>query len=226
MAYKRMIDWMAKSQTGVNMILSRSKTPDWFFYSAWVTLHIISVLLALAVYFVFITPIKSIAGEYILIAGQSHITEDFLLPYIFYPTLALANGLWQYSLLRRYLSGIDWWIGVTALGWLVALFGTQFLFRVNVATNLDVNSFQFELVKILLTGGAIGLAQWVVLRQRVPHAAWWILANIIGWGISAVFSGWLDLWVLAAPALATAIAWLFLLDQWPRREARHNAARI
>ena len=208
------------------MILSRSKTPDWFFYSAWVALHIVSVLFALAIYFALIFPIKSITGEYILIAGQSHITEDFLLPYIFYPTLALANGLWQYYLLRRYLSGIDWWIGATVLGWLVALFGTQFLFRVNVATNLDVNSFQFELVKILLTGGTIGLAQWLVLRQRGPHAAWWILANVIGWGISAVFSSLLDLWVLAAPALVTVIAWWLLLDQWPRRETRPSTASI
>lgn len=208
------------------MMITRSKTPDWFFYPAWVTLHIISVLLALAVYWALISPIKSIAGEYILIAGQARITEDFLLPYIFWPTLALANGLWQYYLLRRYLPGIDWWIGVTAFGWLLALFGAQFLYRATVATTLDVNSIQFELIKILLTGGAIGLAQWLVLRQFVPHAAWWILANVIGWGISAVFSSWLDLWVLAAPALATVIVWWLLLDQWPRREARHSAARL
>jgi len=207
-------------------MITRSKTPDWFFYPAWVTLHIISVLLALAVYWALISPIKSIAGEYILIAGQARITEDFLLPYIFWPTLALANGLWQYYLLRRYLPGIDWWIGVTAFGWLLALFGAQFLYRATVATTLDVNSIQFELIKILLTGGAIGLAQWLVLRQFVPHAAWWILANVIGWGISAVFSSWLDLWVLAAPALATVIVWWLLLDQWPRREARHSAARL
>jgi hypothetical protein len=208
------------------MMVTRSQTPDWLFYPAWVTLHIISVLLALAVYWALISPIKSIAGEYLLIAGQAHITEDFLLPYIVWPTLALANGLWQYALLRRYLPGIGWWIGATALGWLLALFGAQSLYRATVATALDVNSILFGLVKILLTGGVIGSAQWLVLRRRVPHAAWWILANVIGWGVSTVFSSWLDLWILAAPALATVIAWWFLLDQWPRREARLSAARL
>jgi hypothetical protein len=208
------------------MMMTRSQTPDWFFYPAWVTLHIISVLLGLAVYWALISPIKSIAGDYLVIAGQAHITEDFLLPYIFWPTLALANGLGQYYLLRRYLPGIGWWIGATALGWLLALFGAQSLYRATVATTVDVNAMLFELVKILLTGGVIGLAQWLLLRRRVPHAAWWILANVLGWGVSAVFSSWLDLWVLAAPALATVIAWWLLLDQWPRREARHSAARL
>jgi len=208
------------------MIRPLSKSPDWFFYLAWVALHIISVLFALAVYWVLIFPIKGITGEYLLIAGQTHITEDFLLPYVFWPTLALTNGLWQYYLLRQYLSGIGWWIGVTALGWLLALFGTQFIYRSTVGTNFDVNSIQFALVKILLTGGAIGLAQWLVLQQLVPHAAWWILANIIGWGISALFSSWLDLWVLAAPSLVTVIAWWLLLDQWPRSRVRHITAKI
>ena len=207
-------------------MITHSKTPDWFFYPAWVILHILSVLLALAVYLALISPIKSIAGEYLLIAGQSHITEDFLLPYIFWPTFALVNGLWQYYLLRRYLPGIGWWIGATALGWLLALFGTRFLYTASMATTLGVNSILFELVNILLSGGAIGLAQWLVLRQRVPHSAWWILANLIGWGFSAVFSSWLDLWVLAAPALVTVIAWWFLLDRWPLEEARPSAAGL
>jgi hypothetical protein len=77
----------------------------------------------------------------------------------------------------------------------------------------------------LFTGGIIGLAQWLVLRKRVPRAGWWILANVLGWGVSALFSRVLDLWVLGAPALVTVVGWWLLLDMLPSREAQMQATR-
>ncbi|MGK7900480.1 MAG: hypothetical protein AB4352_03520 [Hormoscilla sp.] len=35
----------------------------------------------------------------------------------------------------------------------------------------------------LIGGGAIGLGQWLVLRGRISHAWWWIVASIVGWGL-------------------------------------------
>lgn len=32
-------------------------------------------------------------------------------------------------------------------------------------------------------GGAIGLGQWFVLRSRISHGWWWILASIFSWGL-------------------------------------------
>ena len=199
------------------------KRPKWFFYPGWVALSAISILLALAVYLVLISPIERIVGDKILVGGQSRITEDFLLPYISWPSLGLANGLLQYLLLRCYLPRMGWWIVATALGWSLASFGTRRLYYATLSTTFDVNSVWFVVVKIILTGGTIGLAQWFVLRQRVHHAAWWILANVLGWGISAVFSTWLDLWVFGVPAIATVVALWLLLDQLPWHEVRKEA---
>jgi hypothetical protein len=193
------------------------RRPKWFLYPGWVALSAISLLLAVAVYLVLISPIAKIVGDKILVGGQSRITEDFLLPYIFCPTLGPANGLLQYLLLRRYLPRMGWWIVATALGWPLALFGADRLYA-TLSTTFDVNSVWFVVVKIILTGGTIGLVQWFVLRQRVHHAAWWILANVLGWGISGMLSRWLDLWVFGAPAIATGVALWLLLDQLPRRE--------
>jgi hypothetical protein len=200
------------------------RRPKWFLYPGWVALSAISLLLAVAVYRVLISPIVEIVGDKILVGGQSHITEDFLVPYICFPALGLANSLLQYLLLRRYLPRMGWWIVATALGWSLALFGTRRLYYAPLSTTFDVNSVWFMVVETILTGGTIGLAQWFVLRQRVHHAAWWIPANVLGWGISGMLSRWLDLWVFGAPAIATSVALWLLLDQLPRREVRKRMA--
>ena len=196
--------------------------PKWLFYPEWVALHILSVLVALGTYLVLISLIGQWVGDRIVVGGQSRITEDYLLPYIFWPVLALANGLLQALLLRRWLPRIGWWVVATALGWSLGLFGTRVIYS---ATALDVYPVLFGLARALFTGGIIGLAQWLVLRKRVPRAGWRILANVLGWGVSALFSRVLDLWVLGAPALVTVVGWWLLLDMLPSREAQMQATR-
>ena len=61
----------------------------------------------------------------------------------------------------------DWtlwlqWLMATTLGWLL---GGVLL--------PDLAMFTAGLV--------IGVLQWVVLRQRVPQAGWWVLASAAGW---------------------------------------------
>ena len=41
-------------------------------------------------------------------------------------------------------------------------------------------------LEIVLIGGSIGLPQWLLLRQRVRRAAWWILASVLGWGVAVL----------------------------------------
>ena len=115
---------------------------------------------------------------------------------------------------------MGWWIVATTLGWLLGLFGTRNLHSAGLSSGLDVYSIWFGVVKVFLTGGSIGLAQWIVLRQRLGHASWWIIANIVGWGAAAALSDWLDMWVFVVPAVGTVVALWVLLDQWPRRVVR------
>lgn len=61
-----------------------------------------------------------------------------------------------------------------------------------------------ELVGILLSwiliGLAVGIAQWIVLRRYVAYAHWWIIANILGWGVGGIIGlwvfGWPSAWIL------------------------------
>jgi len=199
------------------------RRPQWFIYPGWVAVSAISILFAVAVYRLLIPPIVGTLGDRILVGGQSRITEDFLVPYILWPTLSLANGVLQWLLLRRYLPRMGWWIVATTVGWLLALSGARSLWRASLSTALDPHPMWFVLGRVVLTGGTIGVAQWLVLRQRVRHAAWWIVTNVLGWGVSAVCSQWLGLWVFGAPTVATVAALWLLLDSLPRREGAEHA---
>ncbi len=206
------------------MMITDNRKPSWFFYLAWVALVSISIPIAFAIYWALISLVKEAVGSTIQVGGQSHITEDFLLPYILWPALGLVTGFLQYLLLRRHLPRIGWWIAATTLGWSLGLIGGRVLYRTLYGT-LDVSAIWFEILMTALAGGAMGLAQWLVLHQRVRHAAWWILANILGWGVvgwgAATLSNQMVIpavGIVLVPGIATSIALWLLLDRLPQRE--------
>ena len=134
------------------------------------------------------------------------------------------SGFLQYLLLRHHLPRIGWWIAATALGLLLGLVGSRVLYLTLYGT-LDINSILFETLMTALTGGVMGLAQWLVLHQRVRHAAWWILANVLSWGVvgwgAATLSNQMvfpAVVIMLVPGCATVIALWLLLDWLPQRE--------
>jgi hypothetical protein len=41
-----------------------------------------------------------------------------------------------------------------------------------------------------IIGGAIaGIMQWLVLRQHVSQASWWVLASTVGWAVGGAVGG-------------------------------------
>ena len=193
--------------------------PGWFFYLAWGVMSSISIPVALATYRIVSSLVVGAIGSTIQVGGQRHITEDFLLPIIFWPALGLVTGLLQYVLLRRYLLRIGWWIGTTTLGWSLGLIGNR-LFSLALYGTLDVRAIWFETLMTALAGGVVGLAQWLVLHRRVRHAVFWLPANILGWGIVGWGAGILSnrmtipiVGIMLIPGIATSIVLWLLLDR-------------
>jgi hypothetical protein len=206
------------------MLITDHSKPSWFLYPAWVALSSISIPIAFVIFWALISLVKEAVGSAIQVGGQPRITEDFLMPYIFWPALGLVTGFLQYLLLRRHLLRIGWWIIVTTLGLLLGLIVRRALY-LTLYGNLDVSAIWFETLMTALVGGAMGLVQWLVLRQRVHHAAWWILASVLGWGIVGWGAATLSspmvipaVGILLIPGIATSIALWLLLDQFPQRE--------
>jgi hypothetical protein len=102
----------------------------------------------------------------------------------------------------------DWtlwlqWLAVTTLGWVLA----------------GVLLPEFALAA---AGLVIGSLQWVVLRQRVPQAGWWVPASAVGWA-----AGWAivialdpqEIGFLTGTLLGAtmgALQWLFLQRHFHR----------
>ena len=117
---------------------------------------------------------------------------------------------------------MGWWIAATALGWSLVSIGDRLLY-LTLYTTLGADSIWFAALMVVLVSGSIGLAQWLVLRQCVHHAAWWILANVLGWGIAGLFAGATYLLALSIiPAIATSVVLWSLLDRLPHQDNGRN----
>jgi len=158
--------------------------------------------------------ITRIVGDFIYVDGVRHITEDYLSMYTFIPIVGLLTGVFQYELLRRTLASMGWWVLATVGGWLVGVL----LIVVSGWLNLwTYESFNMDLAFIVL-GLSIGAGQWLMLRRRLPHAGWWVGANVLGWGLLGLITGkTLDQFGLLAmgvlPACVTAVVLALLINQ-------------
>jgi hypothetical protein len=208
-------------------MITNNRKPSWFFYPAWVVLSSISIPIAFAIYWALASLANQVVGSTILVRGQSHITEDFLLPYILALVLGLAFGLLQYIVLHRHLPQIGWWVAATTVGWVLGFIGNSLLLPTLFGT-LDVRVIRFALM-YAFAGGVMGLAQWWILHQRVRYAALWILANILSWGVvgwgSVALSNTMVIpavGILIIPGITTSIVLWLLLDWFPRRELQER----
>jgi hypothetical protein len=164
-------------------MIAINEKPHWFFYPIWIILTFLCVPIAFFIDLVILRIIISFVGDFIYVDGVRHITEDYLSMYTFIPIVGLLTGVMQYGLLRRYLPRIGWWVLATTGGWLLGVF----LIVIFSWLNWTDGSFNLDLALILM-GLAIGVGQWLLLRQRLPRASWWIGANVVGWGLLALIT--------------------------------------
>jgi len=197
------------------------KKPEWFFYPAWILLTTLCVPIAFLLYFAIIRVVIIFVGDFIYLNGVRHVTEDYLFPYIFIPTVGILMGVPQYGLLRNYLPRMGWWVPATAGGWLLGLvlillglFKTLTYFW---GAEKTYTSWAIDLAFIMF-GLSIGFGQWLLLRRRLPRAGWWIGANVVGWGLVGLITGDTmgQFWLIALgllPACVTAAMLALLMNQ-------------
>jgi hypothetical protein len=204
------------------------KKPEWFFYPAWIIIPVLCVPIAFALYFVITRAIIYFAGDFIYVNGVRHISEDYLLVYIFVPAIGLLTGSLQYGLLRRYLPRMGWWMPATLLGYALGLLLTLLLREALISSGTAAAFYQSSAqnVSFVFLGLSIGMAQWLLLRRRLPRAGWWIVANVVGWGLLAlIIGGMLGLFGIMAlgllPSSVTAVMLGLLMNQLPPPEGQH-----
>jgi hypothetical protein len=178
----------------------------WDFWFQWVLASTIGV----AVLFALIFAVAMLVGA--IVGGEA---EDKV-PFV--PFVGLSFGIMQWLILRRYMPRAGWWVLVSTLGWILG-FGVLALAD-KFTENLVTGAIQPEvsaLVFFLAAGASLGILQWLVLRRHMLQAGWWVLANVVGWGILGLIVGksldrFTDLVAIAAvpPAITGAVlVWLF-----------------
>jgi purine nucleosidase/pyrimidine-specific ribonucleoside hydrolase len=151
----------------------------WFFYPIWMVLSFLSIPSALFLDFIVRSIITQVIGDLIYVNGELLFTEDYLFAYTFIPMVGLLTGVLQYALLRRYQPRMGWWVLATTGGWLLGML----LFLIT-GGNRSLNlGWMF-----LVMGLAIGVAQWLLLRRRLSQPGWWMIANVVGWGLLALLT--------------------------------------
>ena len=192
------------------MVNIEIKKPGAEFYTAWVSFSIISGIAAFIIYVVIAKTYNAIAGDWIVVDGVPHIAEDYLLQYILWPLFGLLYGYLQYILLRRYFPRMGWWILATVVSLSLTPLVIVMVQKLASTLGIDPYSVWSGVIQLVLVGGLPGVAQWLVLRNHIPNAIWWVPANMIGWGSVGVL-GNLGFIVLMFPAVATGIALYLLL---------------
>ena len=197
------------------MINIENKKPDAQFYATWVLFSIVSGVAAFVIYVLIAKTYNAFAGDWIVVNGVRHIAEDYLLQYILWPIFGLFYGYLQYILLRKYFSGMGWWVLATTISLSLTFLEMDLGRFVASALGIDPFSVLAVVIQLMLVGGFLGAAQWLVLRRHIPKAVWWIPASMVGWGLVGI-SGNLGVFTtLVYPAVITGLA-LYLLLKPPQ----------
>lgn len=197
------------------MINIENNKPGAQFYATWVLFSIVSGVAAFIVYLLFAKTYNAFAGDWIVVNGVSHIAEDYLLPYILWPLFGLLYGYLQYTLLRRYFPHMGWWVLATATSLSLTFLEMDLGRFIASALGIDPYSVLAVAIQLILVGGFLGAAQWLVLRNHIPNAVWWIPASMAGWGLVGITGALGVFTTLVYPAVATGLA-LYLLLKPPQ----------
>jgi hypothetical protein len=92
----------------------------------------------------------------------------------------IGVGVLQWVVLRRRVSGAGWWVLASAAGGYGII---QAGFNGYSETLWSYVSLLGWTGVVALGGAVTGTLQWLVLREQVSRAGWWVFASTVGWGL-------------------------------------------
>jgi hypothetical protein len=115
----------------------------------------------------------------------------------------ITVGTSQWLVLRGPIKSMRWyvWVLATAIGafiaWTLGMIPSTFMFSgadsagAAPAPISDLMIYVLAAIMGFVLGPILGVPQWLVLRQYLPRAGWWVLANALAWmvGMVIVFVG-------------------------------------
>jgi len=151
----------------------RMRSSSALFYVCWVIANMAAVLLSFGLIYAMIELTKELHLD---------VNEDQLAGALIFFLLSMLLGAGQWLVLRTRLSHAAWWVVATVAGILAGIYLGQSLIQASItyaglAWNWDWGILLFN----SFIGAVMGLAQWLVLRRHVAHAALWVPITVAGW---------------------------------------------
>jgi hypothetical protein len=101
----------------------------------------------------------------------------------------LIVGVGQRLALRGVVSWTNEWVRSTVIGWAVGGAILMLFTRIGYSEIVEGSNATLFIAGLLAwfgCGAGIGVGQWLVLRQHLSKAGWWIVASSLGWGLSSL----------------------------------------
>jgi hypothetical protein len=174
----------------------------------WVALTVLGLVAGLALALPLGVPIFAIVGA---MAGTP----------IVLGIVGLSLGTAQWPIIRRHMSSSWWWVVVSALGMALGLTAGVILVE-QVGRALIGGQVNFRMLGVagravsfgtigVMGGGALGLAQWLVLRRHARSCKRWIRINSWSLGAGLACGSLLaDALVLRSGSLASTVILLVI----------------
>ncbi len=130
-------------------------------------------------------------------------------------SMAIATP--QYLILKPYIYQASWWIFATVISWgLIWLSGLGLVGWIAPQTLQLSLRFLYGIVNGAQLGLCLGIGQWLILKQHIPHAQKWIWVSVlswavglsIGWTIGGVFRQFTHLFI--GDVFGLAVTWLIV----------------
>ncbi len=76
-----------------------------------------------------------------------------------------------------------WWVLASTVGYAVGnAAGMKVVQAVVGAAEYRAKGFVVAIpLLVVMTGAAVGVMQWLILRRQLRRTGWWVLASIVGW---------------------------------------------
>jgi hypothetical protein len=113
-----------------------------------------------------------------------------------------AAGIMQWLVLREYISRAGSWAAACIIGGAVGGLVYEAFARAGLAEVTIVRAFGGVVLGALVGGLVAGAIQWLVLRQQVCRAGWWVLTSTVGGAVAFAVGG------AVGGALAWFVGWI------------------
>jgi len=100
-------------------------------------------------------------------------------------------GVSQWLVLRREVRWANRWIWATVAGWGLAAIAWWSEYKLLGGSHFQVSEQYLGVATVLagaITGTAIGLGQWIIMRRFVMISILWVLGSMISWLAGAIVS--------------------------------------